>query len=849
MKISRIKIMGFGKFRDTEFSFQKGLNVVYGQNESGKTTLANFILYTLSGFTSEEVRKYTPWIRGEFDGELILETKSGELRLKLNPRDPSHNRVLRREEYEASSFIPEEGGLTLSRGVSGIVIAKLRKKMEEIERMERVIDLLKNEQNVYEELSRVERDLGEKVEDLKQKLSDLTEKLSEEKEIRKRYVDSKKRLNSLEREMENLEKRLLAARIKKAHDIWREMDTLRVKISSMGIELSNLEKFIRYPQEKIGRVWSLKKELEEIEGKASKISAELAYRREEERILKERKKVLEELLRISESEDVDKVILKVKNIELSMKMLEEKRKPKGYDERWEFFDKTVDIESRMSEILSMMERLEKLEKDLSEIERELEAIDKELATIKTRISLRNTLTIVFLALAGGLIGAGYLSNLLFFFSIAAAVSTGLSLALFLSTGELRRGRINLEGEKERLGMNYRVLGKKIDGLRNEISSRTSGSGFRSPQEMIDEYRRYQNWKKTMESRVENESMRILEREIVKGLREFFDEVKGDYSRLVEEVREKASEYAILRDKIASLKLSIDGLQTVLEDLRKKKETLLGEREALFEELECDDYEDCLSLQEKRERYEKLAAEKERLESRLKELGELWKEFRVYYDTRVPQGVDTEENLESIEILNARIENTKMEILDVKSRVEQLSKEMENARVEISEIHMIQGELERTRLHHIMAEEELRAFPEVIRLFSGIRDEFVEKYKEIFEKRFREYSEKIIGRDFETAVEDDLSVRVKISGIESLSRATKDQIELAYKLALYDVLSPDDPYPFVIDNALTRYDDSRLETTVALLKDISKNRQVILTTSDTRVLRLVPKRSVKELYNS
>ncbi len=843
-----MKIKGFGKFQNTEFSFQKGLNVLYGQNESGKTTLANFILYTISGFSSEEIAKYTPWNSEDFGGEILIETQNGEVKQELDPNDPSYEKFLRREEYESSSFIPEEGSLTVSKGVSGIVIAKLRKKMEEIERMERVIDLLKNEQSVYEKLSQLERELSAKMKEIERKIESLNERLSEEKTLRKKYVESKKRLGSLREELNKMEDRLLAAKIVKSRDIWKEMDEIRLKVSSLGVEISELKKYMKYPQEKIDRIWELKREINEIEGKIERISADLDNRLEEERILGERKKVLEELLRISENDDVDKILLKVKNIELSLRMLEEKKRPKGYDERWRYFDRVVDIDRKISELSSTLEKIKTLENNLNEIEKELEAVDKELSVIRAKINLRNTLMIVFLALAGGLIGAGYLSNLLFFLSISAAVSTGLSLALFLSTGELRKSRSNLEGEKERLNLNYKVLEKKLENLKNEVKSQISGTDFKTPQEMIDEYRRYQSWKKSMESHVESESVKVLEKEIVESLKEFFEEVKGDYSRLVAEIKDKASEYAILRDKMASLKLSIEGLKAVLEDLKKKKEELLNERKALFKELDCSSYEDCKSLVDNRKKYEALVEERDELEKRLKDLREQWEEFKSYYDMDIPEGVDVEK-LESIEVISTRIENIKMEISDLENRINQLLNDIEGSRVDPSEIYEAKNELVRTQLEHKLAEEELKAFPEVVKLFSEIKDEFVEKYREIFEKKFREYSEKIIGRDFETSVGDDLSINIKVSGIDSLSRATKDQVELAYKLALYDVLSPEDPYPFVIDNAFTRYDDSRLETVISLLKEISKSRQVILTTSDTRILNLVPKRSVKELQVS
>ena len=60
MKIKSIYISAFGKFEDKTFDFSDGLNVIYGENEDGKTTLMNFIrmmFYGCSVRSSEALYK------------------------------------------------------------------------------------------------------------------------------------------------------------------------------------------------------------------------------------------------------------------------------------------------------------------------------------------------------------------------------------------------------------------------------------------------------------------------------------------------------------------------------------------------------------------------------------------------------------------------------------------------------------------------------------------------------------------------------------------------------------------------------------------------------------------------
>ena len=43
MKIKELRLKNFGKFTNKEIHFLDGMNVIYGENESGKSTLYTFI--------------------------------------------------------------------------------------------------------------------------------------------------------------------------------------------------------------------------------------------------------------------------------------------------------------------------------------------------------------------------------------------------------------------------------------------------------------------------------------------------------------------------------------------------------------------------------------------------------------------------------------------------------------------------------------------------------------------------------------------------------------------------------------------------------------------------------------
>lgn len=93
MKIKQIVIKNFGKFQNKAFSFSPGLNVVYGENESGKSTLHTFLLSMLFGLEKARGRaakgdiytKYQPWNTASFySGDMDLEVEGKPFHLERN---------------------------------------------------------------------------------------------------------------------------------------------------------------------------------------------------------------------------------------------------------------------------------------------------------------------------------------------------------------------------------------------------------------------------------------------------------------------------------------------------------------------------------------------------------------------------------------------------------------------------------------------------------------------------------------------------------------------------------------------------------------------------------------------
>lgn len=89
MIIRRIHIASFGPLRDFDCELYSGMNVIRGDNESGKTSLAmfiKFIFYGLSGRSIDgnpsEKKKYVNWDTGTAEGYIITEKDGREYRIE-----------------------------------------------------------------------------------------------------------------------------------------------------------------------------------------------------------------------------------------------------------------------------------------------------------------------------------------------------------------------------------------------------------------------------------------------------------------------------------------------------------------------------------------------------------------------------------------------------------------------------------------------------------------------------------------------------------------------------------------------------------------------------------------------
>jgi uncharacterized protein YhaN len=213
MEIKELKIKNFGKFHNKTIEFTPGINLIYGENESGKTTIYHFIKSMFFGIENKRGKAaqfdsyhlYEPWENPLFyEGELRFKAGGRNFRLERGfHKNYKKENLINEEDAEELSI--EQGdllhildGLNESIFKNTLAIGQLKSEMDE-----GLASELKN----YTAGFTLSGDGGVNVSKALTKLS----KLKKEKEVMLREKENKRLLNvaGLKKEQEYIQLDLL----------------------------------------------------------------------------------------------------------------------------------------------------------------------------------------------------------------------------------------------------------------------------------------------------------------------------------------------------------------------------------------------------------------------------------------------------------------------------------------------------------------------------------------------------------------------------------------------------------------------------------------------------------------
>lgn len=302
MKINKIKINSYGKLKEKEIKLKDGINIIYGKNESGKSTLLNFIVNSFYGISKNkkgkeysDVEKYTPWLGEEFSGKLEYELNNKNKYeiyrdfKKKNPKIFNENMEDISKEFnidksKGNEFFYEQTKVDEELFLSTVVVGQQEVKLGKQEQnilVQKIANLVRTgDDNVsYKRaIDRINRRLldeigtqrsrekpiniiNKKIEDLEQKKQEL-----EKYEDIKYEIEENK--NKLEEEISDLNNKNNLLKEIKIINEKEKIEKEKIKIKE-NIKKENIEK-IKLIKEKINKIKNENKNIFEINNEKTK---------------------------------------------------------------------------------------------------------------------------------------------------------------------------------------------------------------------------------------------------------------------------------------------------------------------------------------------------------------------------------------------------------------------------------------------------------------------------------------------------------------------------------------------------------------------------------------------------
>ncbi|MBB6062627.1 DNA repair exonuclease SbcCD ATPase subunit [Thermosipho japonicus] len=806
MLIKKVKINGFGKLKNKEIKFKPGLNVIFGPNSSGKTTLAYFLLNSLSK-PGNEIKKYEPWNHFEFGGE--ISTDEGDF--KVDFLNGEFNSLVDRELLETIGFIMEDEKLDTIKEKDAFVISYMKKRMQKNEWGLKLTDAI-NKTDEYaneiqlciENISKQISEIDSYIDSVKEKIKNYNNKISKKNELKRKSEQLKQILEEKEEEISNLKREYI-------QEITEKINSLKTERDKLNLNLKEYLKFSKIDRDTVSQAKELLETIEVLENNIKSISSQLE---ELENNFSSIENTLNEKMRnlnIENEKDLEKVNLKIKNLSLLKKLYDEKKtKLENILEEnplWKLFTEN-------EEIIEEVEKQEAIYREnQAKIQNKIEENEKVLKKLNSSIKVHKDFSFVFFFAAIISLLLGFVMrniNIWLFFGAAFTGFIGLFETILWRKIESRMDEVKAEIQE--------LTKKKM--IRPTYLSILKDYNLKSIKELRQKYYEFIEWKtRKKEYNQVSEEFKNLESEILRELKDFN---LGSAAQIIDS---GIAYLEKLYNDIQKLLLSKSSIEREIAKLNEELERMKAKREESFTSLNKMLEELKISIDE------------------IKDFENIYNEYLKIKETitKIDSEIEKFENILSEEIypeyIMSKIYETEKLRDELNSYEKELQEDVEKA-PEFSEI--LENLKKRDELSRKL--ETLKGYYSNIEVSKQILQKNLEEYVETYGKKFKEEFTKILlsitNEPLPLIVEENLSVRLNINGEklnpnEFLSAATFDQLLFAYKIALYRTMSEHN-LPLVIDNALIRYDNTRLQKTLEILDEESKRRQIILLTSDERL---------------
>lgn len=797
--IKSLDLISYGKFKNKNIDFENGLNLIYGKNESGKSTILNSIKTLLYGIypTKIENNDFVNWennklsLKGKFFNDLeihryLKSTPFGQINKNRNIIN------INNKSLDIVKNIPKEIFDDLYLLTIKDLINLDNETWKDVEK--NIIYSYKNiiSPNQYlketnEELRKIWRESNRGKYELKIIDKKINKKLIEKRNLKKEYEVTKTSIDdyfNLKYSIKDQTKKLEELKNnKKEIERLLPLSNLLLEIDKLKTEIFEFDKFKIYSKDLVENRISLKNKLEDIKNEIYKEKKDIESIKNDKEILKK------EELNILEYEK--NIYEKFNYVD---KFLEGKKELKNLKENQ---NKTFDKYNKIYYKLFNKKPTKKDFKKLSNIS--LDNIKIESKKIKMLLSA----FLIFI------IGSGfYYFKYIYMALLSYSTSIGLIINYF---------------------MNKKV---KLKNLKSIVFSNDFIENFNKIKELEYEIIKNDNKLNNLKNEIDNKKIKISQMINDIKINCNIENFKNKFIEKLEIIKDK-------KNKNDSLDIQISEIKKRIKYLKNKKNNYLNSLNDIENQIKDFSENDILqegisNFKDNLKKYEQINILKEKLKD-LENKNVLLKE---YNDSDIEVSIKNLDKIkDEISILQKSLNDDKIKLVNKKNNIENLdiSDQLNQKSIEL--------DLLRERKERILKKKDILILKKEIvkkandKLKKDIEPKIIRNTNKIFSE--------IIQKDYKIFF-DEKSKEIYISNgifkksLKSFSQGTKDQLFFALRLAVIELYEKEKKLPLIFDDVFLNWDDNRINNFINFFKKLSKKRQIIFLTCKKRNLNLIKK---------
>lgn len=876
MRIKKLHIYGFGQHTNRVIELDRGMTLLYGLNEAGKTTIYEFILQILFGFPQKNhvLKSYEPKNGGAFGGQLEIEdSEYGSYTIeRVSGKAGGIVKV-----YMANGQRGDESLLNdLLRGYSrNDVESVFAFSMHQLQNLEKMTEddlnrtLLASGTTGVEQLTTIEKQVSKEaaalfkksgqnplinklIKELQQQdnsLKETRQRLAEYEPKRVEIAEIEQKINAIE-----LEQATLSEAIKEAQ-IYLQNEPLLKKQCTLIEALSKVEA-IDFPPHSIQRFEQNDVRLQQVQQEVIHLQRRLVdLEKEVQAVVNEEQLKQMKIWYRSDEQwrewrmQRDRLLAQQHSLELQLEM---KKQLLGIEKRVMRVDSSLANEAvfkkQLNEIKELKEQSDYEERMLAEEKSTLKSMKESMAysrkTKNNNRQIKNMPTLVAIIIAA----ASILMGIIFQQWGTALFGIVVAGVLFVLMRKESTGNNDLSAESESQRLRKRIadIEKSYEQLQSERQRKNEalqsyfndlGITGQIEEEIYEEL--FQNIRTLQQQLVEqrqiDDELDYIQQQIAAHYEigcQFLN-AEVNESDLSAFVRELIQEEELALKKLAFTLEKRHALQLQLQSFQEQEEVISLEQQQLIHTVGASDVEGFYRMAEQ-------AEQRVQLEQQLQQL---------------EQQIGTNKNsvvysVSQLDEMQARYEVNKQQYTALLKEHSLLTVEVQHLvkdnqySIQLQEQEQLKGELNA----FIKKWVQLKMIEEAIAESLGNLKE--QKLPKVLVDAANFFSDLTNEHYVDLLFEGDKFIAITNENsrfsIDELSQATKEQAYLALRLALANEKCKTAPFPFILDDPFVHFDTLRTAKVVQLLGNIQQEHQILFFSCQERMRKDFTEKNIIEV---